>query len=108
GGPGSFVIPIKERDKVKEAARQKLILGGAGVKPAAPGGGVAAGKPRISCPHRGRPWGERWGRGVGFRWSAATDAASSSAQADDPVHTGTAGGAGLPAFAGNDVDVCLA
>src|SRR5499427_8756517 len=36
GGPGSFVIPIRERDKFKEATRQKLILEVAGLTPAAP------------------------------------------------------------------------
>ena len=33
GGPGAFVIPIKERDKFKEAIRTKLVLEIAGRTP---------------------------------------------------------------------------
>src|SRR5436853_6210728 len=49
GGPGAFVVPIRERDKFKDAIRTKLVLdiarydGAARVMPA------AAGAPRISC-----------------------------------------------------------
>jgi uncharacterized protein DUF1194 len=67
GGPGSFVIPIKERDKFKEATRQKLLLEVAGVMPAAPVVRVAADKPRISCTIGERLWEQRWGRGFDFR-----------------------------------------
>ena len=38
GGPGSFVVTIKERDKFKEAIRTKLLLEVAGTNPGAPGG----------------------------------------------------------------------
>ena len=35
GGPGAFVIPIRERDQFKEAIRTKLVLEIAGRTPAA-------------------------------------------------------------------------
>ena len=34
GGPGAFVVPIKEREKFKEATRTKLVLEIAGLSPA--------------------------------------------------------------------------
>jgi len=67
GGPGSFVIPIRERDKFKEATRQKLILEVAGLMPALPVTRVAAENPRISCTIGERMWEQRWGRGFDFR-----------------------------------------
>ena len=67
GGPGSFVVPIRERDKFKEATRQKLLLEVAGVMPAAPVMRVAAANPRISCTIGERMWENRWGRGFDFR-----------------------------------------
>ena len=67
GGPGAFVIPIKERDKFKEATRQKLLLEVAGIMPASPVVRVAAANPRISCTIGERMWEQRWGRGFDFR-----------------------------------------
>jgi hypothetical protein len=67
GGPGAFVIPIREREKFKEATRQKLILEVAGVRPAVPVTRVAAANPRISCTIGERMWEQRWGRGFDFR-----------------------------------------
>ena len=67
GGPGSFVIPIKDRDKFKEATRAKLLLEVAGVMPAAPIVRTAAAQPRISCTIGERLWEQRWGRGFDFR-----------------------------------------
>jgi hypothetical protein len=65
GGPGAFVIPIREREKFKEATRAKLLLEVAGtaarVLPA------AAEAPRISCTIGERMWQDRWGRGFDFR-----------------------------------------
>jgi hypothetical protein len=64
GGPGAFVIPIKERAKFIEATRTKLVLEIATapqpdseprVMPA------AADKPRVSCNIGERIWQERWG-----------------------------------------------
>jgi hypothetical protein len=63
GGPGSFVIPIKERAKFKEAIRTKLVLEVAGRKPE---GQVipaqARGEERVPCTIGEQLWRERWGR----------------------------------------------
>jgi len=63
GGPGSFVIPIKEKAKFKEAIRTKLILEVAGLQPE---GRVipaqARGEPRVPCMIGEQLWRERWGR----------------------------------------------
>jgi Protein of unknown function (DUF1194) len=67
GGPGSFVIPIKERDKFKEATRAKLLLEVAGVMPTVPVMRASAAQPRISCTIGERLWEQRWGRGFDFR-----------------------------------------
>jgi hypothetical protein len=63
GGPGSFVIPIKERVKFKEAIRTKLILEVAGLQPE---GRVipvqGRNEARIPCTIGEQLWRERWGR----------------------------------------------
>ncbi len=61
GGPGAFVIPIKERDQFKEAIRTKLVLEIAGRTP----------EPRVVPARRARRasparigeqiWQQRWG-----------------------------------------------
>jgi hypothetical protein len=61
GGPGSFVIPIKDRNQFKEAIRTKLVLEIAGRVPPARIVPVAADKPRISCTIGERQWQQRWG-----------------------------------------------
>ena len=61
GGPGSFVIPIKERNQFKEAIRTKLVLEIAGRTPPARVVPVAADKPRVSCTIGERQWQQRWG-----------------------------------------------
>jgi hypothetical protein len=64
GGPGAFVVPIRERDKFKDAIRTKLVLdiaqhdGAARVMPA------AASAPRISCTIGEVMWQRRWGGGM--------------------------------------------
>jgi Protein of unknown function (DUF1194) len=66
GGPGAFVIPIRDRDQFREATRTKLvqeIAGGVPVPRIIP---AAADKPRISCTIGERMWQERWG-GIDFR-----------------------------------------
>ena len=61
GGPGSFVIPIRDREQFKEATRTKLVLEVAGrtldshVLP------VQARRPRISCTVGEQMWRDRWG-----------------------------------------------
>jgi hypothetical protein len=61
GGPGAFVIPIKERDKFKEAIRTKLVLEIAGRQPERRVVPASATNPRISCTIGERLWQERWG-----------------------------------------------
>jgi hypothetical protein len=66
GGPGAFVIPIRERDQFREATRTKLVQEVAGREPEARVVPVGADKPRISCTIGERMWQERWG-GMDFR-----------------------------------------
>jgi hypothetical protein len=61
GGPGAFVIPIKERNQFKEAIRTKLVLEIAGRTPERRTVPVSAAAPRISCTIGERLWQERWG-----------------------------------------------
>jgi hypothetical protein len=61
GGPGSFVIPIRERAKFIEATRTKLILEIAGRQPEPRVIPASADKPRISCTIGEKMWQDRWG-----------------------------------------------
>ena len=61
GGPGAFVIPIKEREKFTEAIRAKLVQEVAGLTPTPRAVPVAANAPRISCTIGEQKWRERWG-----------------------------------------------
>src|SRR6187549_2469620 len=61
GGPGAFVIPIKERDQFKEAIRTKLVLEIAGRTPEHRVVPASAAAPRVSCTIGERLWQERWG-----------------------------------------------
>jgi len=60
GGPGAFVIPIREREKFIEATRTKLVLEIAGRQPEARIA-PAASRMRVSCTIGERLWQERWG-----------------------------------------------
>jgi hypothetical protein len=61
GGPGAFVIPIKERGKFKEATRTKLVQEIAAL-PAEPRVmPAAASAPRVSCTIGEQIWQQRWG-----------------------------------------------
>jgi hypothetical protein len=61
GGPGSFVIPIHEREQFKEATRTKLVLEVAGRTPDPAVQPVQLRKPRISCTVGEQMWRDRWG-----------------------------------------------
>ena len=67
GGPGAFVVPIKEREKFKDAVRTKLVLEVAGRVPEARVIPAAAEAPRISCTIGERMWQQRWGSGLDMR-----------------------------------------
>jgi hypothetical protein len=62
GGPGSFVVSIKDRDKFKEAIRAKLLLEVAGRTPERRIVPVAGKEPRVSCLIGEKIWQDRWGR----------------------------------------------
>ena len=62
GGPGSFVVSIKDRDKFREAIRTKLVLEVAGRTPERPTVPVAEKEPRIPCMIGEKIWQDRWGR----------------------------------------------
>ena len=62
GGPGSFVVPIKDREKFKEAIRTKLTQEVASRKPDRAVVPVAGKEPRVSCMIGEKIWQDRWGR----------------------------------------------
>ena len=62
GGPGSFVVSIKDRDKFKEAIRTKLLLEVAGRTPERKIVPVAEKEPRVPCLIGEKIWQDRWGR----------------------------------------------
>jgi hypothetical protein len=62
GGPGSFVVSIKDREKFKEAIRTKLLLEVAGRTPEPRVVPVAEKEPRVSCMIGEKIWQDRWGR----------------------------------------------
>ena len=61
GGPGAFVVPIREREQFKEATRTKLVLEIAGRTPQLRLVPVQARAPRISCTIGEQMWRDRWG-----------------------------------------------
>jgi hypothetical protein len=61
GGPGAFVIPIRERGQFKEAIRTKLVLEIAGRTPERRIVPASSAQPRVSCTIGERLWQERWG-----------------------------------------------
>src|SRR5690349_5641082 len=62
GGPGAFVVTIKEREKFKEAIRTKLLLEVAGRTPESPVIPVAGREARVNCMIGEKIWQDRWGR----------------------------------------------
>jgi len=61
GGPGAFVIPIRDRAQFKDAVRTKLVLEIAGGTPEARVVPVQARAPRISCTIGEEMRRQRWG-----------------------------------------------
>jgi uncharacterized protein DUF1194 len=61
GGPGAFVIPVRDRAQFKEAIRTKLIMEVAQLPPAARVERVQAKQPRVSCTVGEQMWRDRWG-----------------------------------------------
>jgi len=61
GGPGAFVVPVKERAKFVEAIRTKLVLEIAGRTPEARVVPAAVKPPRVSCTIGEELWQQRWG-----------------------------------------------
>jgi hypothetical protein len=66
GGPGAFVIPIRERGQFREATRTKLVQEIASREVTPRVIPAAAKKPRISCTIGEQMWQQRWG-GMDFR-----------------------------------------
>jgi hypothetical protein len=62
GGPGSFVVTIKDRAKFKEAIHTKLVLEVAGRTPERRVVPVADREPRVSCMIGEKIWEDRWGK----------------------------------------------
>jgi hypothetical protein len=62
GGPGSFVISIKDREKFKEAIRTKLLQEVAGRMPEKLPAAEKDKEPRVSCMIGEKIWQDRWGR----------------------------------------------
>jgi hypothetical protein len=63
GGPGAFVVPIRERAKFVEATRTKLVLEIASREPLPRVVPVSSQAPRISCTIGEKMWRDRWGGG---------------------------------------------
>ena len=61
GGPGAFVVPIREREKFIEATRPKLVLEIAGVTPAPRVGPALCQRRASPAPSARRCGGDRWG-----------------------------------------------
>jgi hypothetical protein len=62
GGPGSFVVSIKDREKFKEAIRTKLLMEVAGRTPDRLPVAEKEKEPRVSCLVGEKIWQDRWGR----------------------------------------------
>ena len=62
GGPGSFVVAIRDRNKFSDAIRTKLLLEVAGLTPEHRVVPAAEREPRVSCLIGEKIWQDRWGR----------------------------------------------
>jgi Protein of unknown function (DUF1194) len=69
GGPGAFLVPVRERHQFADAIRNKLILEVAGIMPRKQNAFAeqlvrpAASPPRVSCTIGEQMWQRRWGGG---------------------------------------------
>lgn len=62
GGPGSFVIPVRERAQFVNAVRHKLVMEVSGITPPSSAKRIpAVSPPRISCTIGEQMWLQRWG-----------------------------------------------
>jgi hypothetical protein len=61
GGPGAFVVPIREKEKFRDAVRTKLVLEIAQKTPDHRVIPASAQAPRVSCSIGERLRRERWG-----------------------------------------------
>ena len=61
GGPGAFIMTIKDREKFKEAIRTKLVLEVAGLTPERRIVPAAEKEPRVPCLIGENKWQERRG-----------------------------------------------
>lgn len=64
GGPGSFVVPVTDRENFKEAIRTKLTLEVAGRTAERRAAPSAGGEPRILCTIGEKLWQQRWGTNI--------------------------------------------
>ena len=62
GGPGAFVMTIKDRENFQEAIRTKLVLEVAGLTPERRIAAAAEKEPRVPCLIGEKQWQERRGR----------------------------------------------
>jgi hypothetical protein len=62
GGPGSFVLSIKDREKFKEAIRTKLLMEVASRMPEKVPVAEKEKEPRVPCMIGEKIWQDRWGR----------------------------------------------
>lgn len=60
GGPGSFVVPITDRENFKEAIRTKLALEVAGRTPEGSAAPSVGKPPRVDCTIGEKLWQQRW------------------------------------------------
>lgn len=67
GGPGAFVVPIRDPSRFIEATRTKLVLEIAGLQPDPRVMPASAQAPRVSCTLGERLWQERWGDSFDYR-----------------------------------------
>ena len=96
GGPGSFVIPIQEREKFKEATRTKLVLEIAGRQPAGARDPGVGGRAAHLLPDRRAHVAISLGR-TGFQLRRRVRLTRFSGQTSPPVQRASNSGTGRPA-----------